>query len=418
MNLKIYPGKVQGKVTVPTSKSLTHRALICAALADGTSKIENINYSQDVKATIAVLKALGTDIKEFPNYLLVTGKNYYQHQKLTVDCYESGSTLRFFIPILSLYAQETKFLAKTSLLKRPLNVYQELYQSQNLKFDLTSKHLLTKGKLTAGSFMIPGNISSQFISGLLFALPLLDGDSKIVIIDDFESESYVDLTIMMLEKFQINIIKKGSEILIKGNQKYQATNYQVETDFSQLAFFATLATINNSLELNTNTFVSLQGDQIILDYLKDFGTLITKTKKSYHISPGKRNSVTFDLKDCPDLGPILMVLGTQAPHLILKNIARLRFKESDRILAMENALKLLGYQPQVTTNHFEIKSDFKAQENVVVSGANDHRIVMSLAILATVYPYPITISGVTAINKSYPNFFEDLKRIGIKMEIV
>lgn len=416
MDVRVYPGKVSGTITVPSSKSLTHRALICASLAEGESKITNINYSDDIWATINVLKALGANIKTFDDYILIRGRDDYCHENLVVDCKESGSTLRFFVPLLSLFGKTTKFKGAKSLLKRPLEIYQDIYESQNLHFDLNPDCLITSGKIKATEFYLKGNISSQFISGLLFTLPLLKSDSKLIITDDFESASYVALTIEILRHFGIEVSINNREYYIKGNQRYVANSYEVETDYSQLAFFGCLATINNPLEIKTNAFNSFQGDKVIIDFLKEYGASVTKTKDSYLISPSQSNKNRFDLKDCPDLGPILMVLGTQSPGLVLNNIKRLRIKESDRVNSMEKALINLGYTPVVHENSFEIKNEFNAIENVIVDGNNDHRIVMSLAVLATIYPYPVTIRQADSINKSYPEFFNDLMSLGIKVE--
>lgn len=418
MLAKVYPGVAQGTIKIPTSKSLAHRAIICASLANGTSRIKEVNFSQDILKTIAAMQQIGAQITRVESDLIITGVSQPKFNELTLDCYESGSTLRFLIPLAAIFAKQVNFTGQAGLFKRPNSVYEKIFLKQGLSFKQTATGITLTGPLKAGEYLIAENISSQFVSGLLMALPLLAGDSQIKITVPLDSQPYLALTLAVLKHFSIFIKKQANSYYIAGKQQYQAQDYQVETDYSQLAFFAVLAAINAPLEILTNTKQTLQGDAHILNFLKEFGASVLETKQGYLISPAHQAAVSFDLKDCPDLGPILLILGTQSPALTLTNVARLRFKESDRLLAMENALTLLGYQLTVSENEVTISQKKSPTQSFNVPGANDHRIVMSLAILATISTQPVTITTAEAISKSYPHFFTDLARLQIKVETI
>lgn len=419
MKAIIHPGKCQGSVNIPPSKSMSHRAIICAALAEGTSVISNIAFSDDIIATIEGMRAIGADITTTNNTVTITGvASIVKPINTTIDAFESGSTLRFLIPILSLSNERITFLGRNRLLHRPQGIYENIFKAQGLGFEQSSSELTIEGSLKPQKYVIDGSISSQFISGLLFTLPLLDGDSEIEIIPPFESESYVNLTTNLLSKFNIKIERLNTHsFFIKGNQKYKACDYRVEGDFSQLGFFAVLASLNNDLVLNDLDPHSLQGDKAIIDILNNCGVNITTNKDNYVIKATKINDCEIDLADCPDLGPILCVLGSYANHLIIKNCARLRLKESDRILAMENALKAIGVDISSDESNIYINGNKEYHGNVEVDGAKDHRIVMSMSVMATLLDAPLTITHAEAINKSYPAFFEDLRKLGIEVEL-
>ena len=241
MAVYIHPGKVSGIVTVPSSKSLSHRVLIASLLCEEECVISNLCICDDVTATLEIIKSLGKEVT-------VVNGNYYIKPANGISNYvlnanESGSTLRFLIPIVSLYNNEFIFKGSKKLLSRPLDVYKKIYDSQSLKFELNEDYLKVSGKLSSGVYEIPGNISSQFITGLLFTLPLLDGDSCIKIIGKLESISYVDMTIDILNKFGVKVDFKDNEIFIPGNQKYSKCDYNVPGDYSQMAFWAVLGTL-------------------------------------------------------------------------------------------------------------------------------------------------------------------------------
>lgn len=419
MRARITPAKIDsGNITIPPSKSLAHRAIICACLAPGRSVISNIDYSVDIRATIEGMRHLGASIKEDKDTLFIDGIETFQYDGDVVNCHESGSTLRFFLPLFSLTGKRATFSGSKRLIERPQNVYEMLFQEQGIDFVRTYPNIIIDGRLKPGELTLKGNVSSQFITGLLFALPLLEADSKIHIEPPFESRSYVDLTIQMLKRFQIIVEYEDAYTLaIKGNQQYQPTDVLVEGDYSQLVFWASLGVLNHSVETHGLDLHSLQGDKKTIDIFQSMNAGIKVLDDGYQFCPGTLNGTVIDLNDCPDLGPMLFAIATQANgKTTFQNAGRLRIKESDRIEAMETELKKLGCSISSTFGTVTITGPVKLQGNVTLHGHNDHRIVMALSILATIADEPITIDDAQAISKSYPGFFKDLASCGIFIE--
>lgn len=419
MKIKIYPSKCSGEIKIPSSKSMGHRAIICASLANGKSIISNLDYSDDILATIDGMRKLGANIQCEKDRLIVEGiENFYSLKDNIIDCNESGSTLRFFIPIFSLTGEKISFTGKNRLLKRPQKIYEEIFKEQNLYYFQDEDKIEIEGKIKAKEYFIDGNISSQFISGLLFTLPLLEESSIININPPFESASYIDLTMEVLKEFGITINKVTPlRFEIQGGQKYVAKDYKVEGDFSQLAFFAVLGALNNDLKCTGVNLNSKQGDKAIIDILKKSGVKIEEIEEGYLIHKGKIKDCEIDLGDCPDLGPILNVLAMYGEgEFKIFNAGRLRLKESDRISAMEEELKKLGVEIETTEDEIKILGKENYLGDVEVFGHKDHRIVMSLAIAGTMLDKPIIIDGAEAVEKSYPKFFQDLKSLNIKIE--
>ena len=419
MRARITPAKIDsGNITIPPSKSLAHRAIICACLAPGRSVISNIDYSVDIRATIEGMRHFGASIKEDKDTLFIDGIETFQYDGDVVNCHESGSTLRFFLPLFSLTGKRATFSGSKRLIERPQNVYEMLFQEQGIDFVRTYPNIIIDGRLKPGELTLKGNVSSQFITGLLFALPLLEADSKIHIEPPFESRSYVDLTIQMLKRFQIIVEYEDAYTLaIKGNQQYQPTDVLVEGDYSQLVFWASLGVLNHSVETHGLDLHSLQGDKKTIDIFQSMNAGIKVLDDGYQFCPGTLNGTVIDLNDCPDLGPMLFALATQANgKTTFQNAGRLRIKESDRIEAMETELKKLGCSISSTFGTVTITGPVKLQGNVTLHGHNDHRIVMALSILATIADEPITIDDAQAISKSYPGFFKDLASCGIFIE--
>lgn len=419
MKIKIYPSKCSGEIKIPSSKSMGHRAIICASLANGKSIISNLDYSDDILATIDGMRKLGANIQCEKDKLIIEGiKNFDDLKDNIIDCNESGSTLRFFIPIFSLTGEKISFTGKNRLLKRPQKIYEEIFKEQNLYYFQDEDKIEIEGKIKAKEYFIDGNISSQFISGLLFTLPLLEENSIININPPFESASYIDLTMEVLKEFGITINKVTPlRFEIQGGQKYIAKDYKVEGDFSQLAFFAVLGALNNDLKCTGVNLNSKQGDKAIIDILKKSGVKIEEIEEGYLIHKGKVKGCKIDLGDCPDLGPILNVLAMYGEgEFKIFNAGRLRLKESDRISAMEEELKKLGVEIETTEDEIKILGKKNYLGNIEVFGHKDHRIVMSLAIAGTMLEKPIIIDGAEAVEKSYPKFFQDLESLNIKVE--
>ncbi len=419
MRVKIIPSKNNyNEIIAPPSKSIAHRNVIGASLAKGRSVVKNIVLSKDIQATISCMREIGAKITYDNNTLYIDSNGLSSIDENTiVDCNESGSTLRFLIPLFAISNKEVIFKGNGRLLERPLNIYQEIFDKHGLLFKLKEDGLHIKGPLKAGVFEIKGNVSSQFITGLLMTLPLLKENSFIKVIPPFESKSYVDVTLKVLNDFgiKINVIDEYN-YEIAGNQNYQSKEYYTEGDYSQIAFFAGLGLINNDLKLLGLERNSNQGDKAIIDIINSMGGLI---EDDFTCKKSDLSGIDIDLADCPDLGPILMALATQADgetHII--NAGRLRIKESDRIAAMEAELKKLGCEVKSSFDEIFIKGKTLLKGGVVLNSHNDHRIVMALSIISTIAQKPVVIENAESVEKSYPNFFNELKNIGIEVEIL
>ena len=418
MNVKIYPGKAHGLVSCPPSKSLLHRAIICAALAKGKSKIYNISLSDDIMATINCLKALGAKILIENNHIVVNGiENFGEIRKILLTK-ESASTLRFLIPLCTLFKNKIVIEGSSDLFKRPLDVYEDIFNKQNLIFKKIGNRLLLDGNLQSGEYLLHGNISSQFVSGLLFLLPLLEAPSTIKIIPPIVSKGYIDLTVDVLKEFGITIMKRSeTEFYIPALQIYKTKDYFCEGDFSQAAFFAALGTINGDVECQNIVRESLQPDKKILDILEDFHAQIIKTPSGYRFTESKMTMADIDITNCPDLGPIIACIVTKSSKpIVIKCVGRLVYKESNRLVAICDNLQKFGIETELISSD-ELKiypSDIKVEEDI--NSYNDHRIFMAFAILATIADKPVTIKNYECINKSYPEFLRDLEKLGVRIE--
>lgn len=409
------------QIKIPPSKSMAHRAIICASLAQGTSRIDNIDYSDDILATISGMEQLGAVIERGEDHLLITGiSDLYQLKTDRIDCKESGSTLRFFIPIFTLSGKPVSFTGRNRLLKRPQGIYETLYRERGLKFEQNEDHILVEGSLPAGHYGLDGNVSSQFITGLLFALPMLQGDSIIVVRPPFESRSYILLTLQVMEEFGVKVyFTDENTLVIPGGQQYQPKDYTVEGDFSQLAFFAVLGAAGRDMHCTGMRHDSTQGDKAILDIITAAGGAVTETDTGYLVKKSPLTGKKISIGDCPDLGPILTVLAMYSEGTtIICDAERLRYKESDRIAAMEEELKKLGVSIRSTDGEMIIegKPSYSCDEELF--GHTDHRIVMSLSVAAVCGGFSVVIHGAECINKSYPGFFQDLKLAGVKVEVL
>lgn len=416
MRVKVCASKVNGAIRVPSSKSDAHRAIISASLAQGqTSLIKGVDFNDDILATIEAMKAFGANIEIEGNSVKVKGASLSLKDELYFDAKESGSTLRFLIPLFAHFSKKTIITGSKRLLERPLDVYLELMKDGIL---LKNDNLILDYKFKGNNFVISGNISSQFISGLLFLLPLLKEDSMIEILPPFESKSYVLMTISTLKKFGINIKMEDNKIFIHGNQEYKACSYEVEGDFSQAAFFIVLGSLNNDLVIEGLYKDSLQGDKVIIDILRSMGAHIEFSEERLLVKKFQLNGTIIDIADCPDLGPILMVVASFSQgETRLINAGRLRLKESDRVSSMEEELRKFGVDIYSNNDEVIIKgcSNFIISEEIINSH-NDHRIAMSLSILMTsLNDGHIILDNAQCINKSYPNFYKDLNSINGKV---
>jgi len=397
MIVKIEKGTARGTVCAPPSKSMAHRLVISAAMCRGVSRIRGISDCEDVRATVACLTSLGVSIERDGNDLIVSGVDMPSVSPSGVlDAAESGSTLRFLIPVAMLSGKTVMFKGKESLMRRPMNVYEELAKERGLVFLQDGESITVKGKLTAGEYEVVGNVSSQFISGLIFALPMLKKDSRIRITTPIESRSYIEMTLEAIKLFGICAEWENEHTLyIKGGQHYTPADVTVEGDYSGAAFIDALGRFSGKVNVQGLSPNSIQGDKVYKKYYEMLDSGIP----------------TLHIGDCPDLGPILFALAAAKRGGVFTGTKRLKIKESDRAEAMASELKKFG----VTVSVYEDKTVIypvkfeKPKERLF--GHNDHRIVMSLAVLLTLVGGEI--EGAEAISKSYPEFFSDLKKLGI-----
>lgn len=399
MNVKIQKGTPSGRIFAPPSKSMAHRMLISAAMASGTSKISGISDCEDVAATINCLKALGAVIKKCGTDVTVTGVDMTSAvPRSTLDCNESGSTLRFFLPIALLSGKNVLFTGAKSLMRRPMQVYEEICDKKGFTYLADGESIAVRGPLKPGEYEVVGNISSQFVSGLLFALPCLASDSKIKIIPPIESRSYIDLTIEALSLFGIEIRWADETTLyIKGGQKYRPADLTVEGDYSGAAFIEAFTLFGADVKVDGLNPDSTQGDKV---YTSLFEMI-------------KRGVPTIHIGNCPDLGPILFTAAAAKHGAVFTGTRRLKMKESDRAAAMAEELAKFGISVTVYEDKVVVYPVSFHAPNETLCGHNDHRIVMSLATLLTLTGGEI--KGAEAVKKSYPSFFDDLRRLGIEV---
>ena len=414
MNVTITPNKLSGDVIIPPSKSLSHRAIIAASLANGKSVISNVLYSKDIIATINAMRACGANIVEYDNYLEIEG-SMVKRAGSVIDANESGSTIRFMIPIALVCDEPITFVGKNHLVKRPLDTFFEIFDNQGIKYEREENYLPLKveGGLKPGEYNIRGDISSQFITGLLYALPMLNGDSVINITTNLESKGYVDLTLDMLYKFGIEISNIDyKRFIIKGNQNYKPCDYTIEGDFSQSAFFLVADCLGADITLHAMNQNSHQGDKKIIQDVIDLGGNITFNEDTLKSYPCKTKGCVIDFAQSPDLGPALTVLASLSSGTTeFVNAARLRIKECDRITCMKEELEKLGAKIEENPDGMVIKG-VDMLTGGVVDSHNDHRVAMSLAMASLKATGSIKIINAECVSKSYPNFWEVFESIG------
>ena len=423
MQITIQPDRnIDGVIMAPPSKSMAHRAVLCAALAKGTSHIRNLEFSKDIAATLAAAGQLCARVTTGGNDAVVEGLGRFLPVEAPVDCCESGSTLRFLIPLASLTGQEVTFVGRGRLMERPQSVYEALYREQGLRFEQSAAGLTVEGALTPGSYRLAGNVSSQFISGLLFALPLLGGTSTLHLLPPVESRSYIDMTRSVQAAFGVTSRWVDETTLeIPGGQAYRPCDYTVEGDYSQAAFPAVLGAVTGGVTLTNLAEPTLQGDAVILDILHRCGAQFTREGDTVTFAKAPLHGVDIDLADCPDLGPVLMVLGLLCEGTtVIRNAERLRLKESDRIAAMEAELRACGgvLESEGGTITVHGCAEHLHAPEGILHGHNDHRVVMSLAVLSAAAGLPLTVDDAEAIQKSWPNFFTAIKPLGAEVEDV
>ena len=421
MDITITPTALKGIVTPPPSKSQAHRLLIAAALAQGESVISNVALSQDIAATVRCLEELGAHIRMDGSTATVRGMVAGPMSPLRrmalphLDCGESGSTLRFLIPVALAVRGGGIFTGHGRLMERPLDPYARLFREKGISWERRDGTLTVSGRLTPGDYPLPGDVSSQFFTGLLFALPLLAGDSSLVSTTALESGDYLDMTLQAMEAFGVSARREGNIFHISGGQTYRPADCAVEADWSNAAFWYVAAGLGGQVDIQGLNPCSSQGDMRIAAFYTALRREELARQAGLTPPPAAgRQTLELDMGPCPDLVPPVAALAALTPgyDTTLGNAARLRIKESDRLTAVTQVLSALGAEVTELPDALVIRGQERLAGGVTVDSYNDHRIAMMAAVAAIGCRVPVTITGAQCVDKSYPNFWEDYEALG------
>ena len=426
MKVIIKPKKLGGTIPIPPSKSYSHRAIIAAALATSNkdkevSRIDNLKYSVDITTTTEIMENWGANIEIGEDFEIIKGNSGIVNPKDEyTQCNESGSTIRFLIPIGLSSNNKIVFDGKGKLVERPLDSYYKIFDEQGIKYSNNNGWLPLNvdGQLKSGKYEIEGNISSQYITGLLYALPLLNGDSELKINKTLESKGYIDLTLEILEMSGIKVENNNyKSFFIKGNQKYNPFDYVIEGDYSQVAFWIVAGILGSEIKCLHVKKDSLQGDREIIEIVQRMGANVEIFDDYIIVKPSQTYGTVIDISQCPDIGPILTVLAALSKgETKIINAERLRIKESDRITSIKTELNKLGANVEEVGDSLVINGVERLTGSTELSAWNDHRIAMSLAIASIKCDGEIVIDEAESVKKSYPHFWEDFKKMGGDVE--
>lgn len=420
MDIRVSPSVLEGSVAAISSKSDAHRILIAAALANEETTIKCNILSEDIKATISCLNSLGADITTSDSEIKVVPIAEVKNEA-TLDCNESGSTMRFMLPVAAALGVNATVTGSGRLPSRPIMPLRREMENNGVTFTPPWEFpIKINGQLQSGGYSLKGNVSSQFITGLLFALPLLNGDSTLRLIPPVESRSYIDMTVDTLRKFKIEIEEKDNTFYIKGNQKYLSPKeITVDGDWSNAAFFLTAGALGKGVTMTGLNINSLQGDKAVIEILKKMGAEVKIDGDRVTVSGGNLKGTQIDAQNIPDLIPVLSVAAASADSglTVVTNAQRLRLKESDRLAAISECLNNIGNVNSETDDGIVIWTDEKLRGGNVFS-FNDHRMVMSMAVASIKAKEDIVIRDAQAVNKSYPTFFDDFKKLGGKADVI
>lgn len=406
MNVTIQPSRLAGSIVPPSSKSFGHRLLLAAVLAEGESVIANLTPSEDIDATLRCIQVLGAQVRQETDGLHVMGRGGKPgvDRGLTFDCGESGSTLRFLIPITLALQGGGSFTGRGRLMERPLKPYFDLFAQRDIYYarEEGGDRAGLEGELPPGEYQLPGNVSSQFITGLLFALPLLERDSRIVITTPLESRAYVDMTLDALARFGVAARWDGEQaLLVPGAQQYRSAHVDVEGDWSQAAFWYAAAALGSEVTVCGMNQASSQGDRVVAEQFKQLTAV---------------GDLELDVSQCPDLVPALAAMAAVRKGTTrITNAARLRIKESDRLAAVTDVLNRLGAEVTECSDGLVIVGRNSLAGGVGVDSCNDHRIAMMAAVAATRCERPVVVMGAQCVAKSYPAFWDDYEKLGGKI---
>ena len=415
MNIEIFKNPLTGAVDSVPSKSVAHRAIICALLSKSVCEISPIDMSDDMKATINAAVAFGAEYKYHNRVLVIDSRNAFNASVAKIDCYESGSTMRFITAVAATMGITTEFIGHGRLPERPMTDFYDLFKSHGAVLSSDHLPLTSSGKLKPGVYEIGGNVSSQYITGLLLALATLDGDSEIVLTTPLQSEGYVDITIDVQRKFGVIIDKTGKGYRIKGGQQYCADKFNVEGDWSQAAFFLCAGAVCGDLKVNNLYLDSLQGDREIFNILRRMGADIAEEADGIRCKKSTLAGAELDVSQVPDLVPaIAMAAAFANTKTRIYNAERLRIKESDRIKSTCAALESFGCKTEEFSDGFYIMPS--ELHSGTVDCANDHRIAMAYSMMSS--RLGGRINGCECVKKSYPDFYADFEKIGGKYSVI
>ncbi len=414
MNKNLSPCPIGGSIDAIPSKSQAHRLLICAALADRPSELYCPQRSADIDATVSCLRSLGAEIDYVNQSFLI--KPIAEPRYGILDCGESGSTLRFLIPVVAALGCGAEFVLHGRLAQRPLSPLQELLEEKGITFNRpAADRLQIQGKLLPGTYSLAGNVSSQFITGLLLALPLLESSSEIRLTTALESAPYVELTLSVLRLFGLRMPPFAQGWQIPGGLRYHSPGrFRVEGDWSNSAFWLCAGAISRPVKVIGLDPNSTQGDRQIADILRAFGGELCWEEDGLRVSPAPLKGIDIDVRQIPDLvPPIALVAACAQGTTRITGAARLKIKESDRLESISAALRSLGGRVEVTEDGLIIQGGrlFGGR----VHSSNDHRIAMMAAIASSVCASAVRLVGAEAVEKSYPDFWEDLERLQVTL---
>lgn len=412
MQTVFHPSVLGGEVNAIPSKSCAHRILICAALAEKPTEIYISDSSDDIEATINVLSALGAKIRAEKNLLSVTPIEKEKLHQCILDCNESGSTLRFLLPVAGALGADCEFIGRGRLPERPLIELVSQMKNHGISFSSETLPFKISGKLSGGDFCLPGNVSSQYITGILLALPIIGG-GRIKLSSPAASKNYIDITTSVLKKFSVDVDENETCFTVKKGFSYSPPGViNVEGDWSNAAVWLCAGALSEKITVKGLDLNSMQGDKMIPDILSKFGAKIEKSEDSVSVSPGSLCGTEFDAENIPDIVPVLSIVAAAAKGTTkIKNIRRLRLKESDRVQAVLDMLAVLGADAEATENELIIKGT-KVFKGGHINTYKDHRMVMSAALASVLAAEEITISDLNSVNKSYPGFIRDFKKLG------
>ncbi len=410
----MHPGRLKGTLTVPPSKSIAHRAIVCAALSDGGSQISPVDDSQDMQAMLQCMAALGADYTREGRLVRILGKSHRPEGMPVLNCLESGNTLRFLMPLSLVLKGGGRFLTSGRLAERPLGPYEALFAGQGIAFDRMADGFCVKGRLVPGHFELPGDVSSQFITGLLLALPLLDGDSEILLTTPPESDAYLQLTMDTMADFGVMVRRPDPQrFLVPGGQSYRPRMYTVEGDYSQAAVMLCAGALGSNVAISGLNLSSNQGDKAVIELLSQMGADFIRGDGACFMKADSLHGIRIDGGQFPDILPMMALVCCLANgESRIENAGRLRLKECDRLAATVQELSKLGADIRTDGDAMVIHGREKLTGGVLTDSHNDHRMAMMISIAALHCREPVSLENPSCVNKTWPSYWDDYKALG------